>query len=190
MDIITRQTAGVVTFNYDEIKEELKKQMDLYSSLVFTEEQKARSERIIEAVGGEDVLRDIVDTPVSPELLPPDESGKITQKTEDILGSYDLHDFFLYYMLKYNMRPQKIYYYACVAFEGRFEAAYIKEKLCLFLRRFITSQFKRSCAPDFAKITDLCLADYHLPSDCSPQTLIHQLERIEALSLEDVMAKL
>ena len=137
-----------------------------------------------------DVLRDIVDTPVSPELLPPDESGKITQKTEDILGSYDLHDFFLYYMLKYNMRPQKIYYYACVAFEGRFEAAYIKEKLCLFLRRFITSQFKRSCAPDFAKITDLCLADYHLPSDCSPQTLIHQLERIEALSLEDVMAKL
>ncbi len=137
-----------------------------------------------------EVLRDIVDTPVSPELLPPDESGKIAQKTEDILGSYDLHDFFLYYVLKYNMRPQKIYYYACVAFEGVFEAAYIKEKLCLFFRRFITSQFKRSCAPDFAKITELCLADYVFPSDCSPQTLLHQLEKIEAVGIEDIMKKL
>lgn len=137
-----------------------------------------------------DVLRDIVDTPVSPELLPPDESGKIAQKTEDILGSYDLHDFFLYYVLKYNMRPQKIYYYACIAFEGIFEAAYIKEKLSIFFRRFITSQFKRSCAPDFAKITDLCLADYQFPSDCSPATLVHQLEKIEAMSLDDVMKKL
>lgn len=136
-----------------------------------------------------DVLRDIVDTPVSPELLPTDESGKITQKTEDILGSYDLHDFFLYYVLKYNMRPQKIYYYACTAFEGVFEAAYIKEKLTLFFRRFITSQFKRSCAPDFAKITELCLADYQFPSDCSPQTFLHQLDKIEATGLDDVMKK-
>ena len=142
-----------------------------------------------EAKVGE-ILRDIVDTPVSPELLPTDENGKIAQKTEDILGSYDLHDFFLYYVLKYNMRPQKIYYYACVAFEGVFEAAYIKEKLSLFFRRFITSQFKRSCAPDFAKITELCLADYQFPSDCSPATLVHQLEKIEAQGLDDVMKKL
>jgi NAD+ synthase (glutamine-hydrolysing) len=132
-----------------------------------------------------DVLRDIVDTPVSPELLPPDNSGKIAQKTEDILGSYDLHDFFLYYVLKYNMRPQKIYYYACVAFEGVFEAAYIKEKLSLFFRRFITNQFKRSCAPDFAKITDLCLADYQFPSECSPATLVHQLEKIEEVTIAE-----
>lgn len=137
-----------------------------------------------------DLLHDIVDTPVSPELLPPDSEGKIAQKTEDILGSYDLHDFFLYYVLKYNMRPQKIYYYACVAFEGVFEAAYIKEKLSLFFRRFVTSQFKRSCSPDFAKITDLCLADYQLPSDASPATLVHQLEKIEALSLDDVLKHL
>jgi len=133
------------------------------------------------------ILRDIVDTPVSPELLPPDQEGKIAQKTEDILGSYDLHDFFLYYLLKYNLRPQKIYYYACCAFEGQFEAAYIKEKLSLFLRRFVQNQFKRSCAPDSAKITKLCLADYHLPSDCSPHTLLQQLEQIEATSVDDVM---
>lgn len=124
------------------------------------------------------VLRDIVDTPVSPELLPPDESGKITQKTEDILGSYDLHDFFLYYLLKYNFRPQKLFYYACLAFSGTFEPAYIKEKLKVFLTRFFAGQFKRSCAPDSAKITDLCLADYYIPSDCSPQTMVSQLDNI------------
>lgn len=112
-----------------------------------------------------DVLKDIVNTPVSPELLPPDELGNIAQKTEDILGSYDLHDFFLYYILKYNMRPAKIFYYACAAFEGTFEPSYIEEKLNLFLRRFVSGQFKRSCSPDFAKITDLCLADYQFPSD-------------------------
>ncbi len=132
------------------------------------------------AVG--DVLRDIVDTPVSPELLPPDENGKISQKTEDILGSYELHDFFLYYLLKYNLRPKKLYQYACIAFSDTFPPTYIKEKLRLFLTRFVTSQFKRSCAPDFAKITELCLADYRLPSDCSPQSFVHELDFMDTES--------
>ncbi len=124
------------------------------------------------------ILRDIVDTPVSPELLPPDESGKIAQKTEDILGSYDLHDFFLYYLLKYNLRPQKLFYYACLAFSGVFAPVYIKDKLKIFISRFFSGQFKRSCAPDSAKITDLCLADYQFPSDCSSQTMLSQLDNI------------
>lgn len=88
-----------------------------------------------------------MDTPVSPELLPPDESGKIQQKTEDILGSYELHDFFLYYLLRCSFPPRKLYYYACVAFSGQFSASYILEKLKVFLNRFFAGQFKRSCTP-------------------------------------------
>lgn len=124
------------------------------------------------------ILRDIVDTPVSPELLPPDESGKIQQKTEDILGSYALHDFFLYYLLRCNFSPRKLYYYACLAFSGEFSANYILEKLKVFLNRFCAGQFKRSCTPDSAKLTDVNLGEYPLPSDCSPQALLADLSDI------------
>lgn len=124
------------------------------------------------------ILHDIVDTPVSPELLPPDESGKIQQKTEDILGSYTLHDFFLYYLLKYNFPPKKLYYYACLAFSEEFSASYILEKLKVFLNRFCSGQFKRSCSPDSADITDVCLSRYPIPSDCSAQALLSDLSDI------------
>ncbi len=110
------------------------------------------------------ILHDIVDTPVSPELLPPDESGKIQQKTEDILGNYALHDFFLYYLLRYNFPPRKLYYYACLAFSGELSASYILEKLKLFLNRFFAGQFKRSCTPDSARITDVNLSCWSIPS--------------------------
>lgn len=124
------------------------------------------------------ILRDIVDTPVSPELLPPDESGKIQQKTEDILGSYELHDFFLYYLLRCSFPPRKLYYYACVAFSGQFSASYILEKLKVFLNRFFAGQFKRSCTPDSADITEVCLSRCPIPSDCSPQALLSDLADI------------
>ena len=124
------------------------------------------------------ILRDIVDTPVSPELLPPDESGKIQQKTEDILGSYELHDFFLYYLLRCSFPPRKLYYYACVAFSGQFSASYILEKLKVFLNRFFAGQFKRSCTPDSADITGVCLSRCPIPSDCSPQALLSDLADI------------
>ena len=124
------------------------------------------------------ILHDIVDTPVSPELLPPDESGKIQQKTEDILGNYALHDFFLYYLLRYNFPPRKLYYYACLAFSGELSASYILEKLKLFLNRFFAGQFKRSCTPDSARITDVNLTCWSIPSDASAQSLLCDLDEI------------
>lgn len=124
-----------------------------------------------------DILLDILDTPVSPELLPPDESGKIKQKTEDILGSYELHDFFLYYFVRYRLAPSKVYDYACLAFEGAIKPEYIREKLTLFLKRFIQHQFKRSCAPDSAAIgpVSLTAGGFTFPSDLSPAMLLKEL---------------
>ena len=132
--------------------------------------------RFDEQIGS--ILHDIVDTPVSPELLPPDESGKIQQKTEDILGNYALHDFFLYYLLRYNFPPRKLYYYACLAFSGELSASYILEKLKLFLHRFFAGQFKRSCTPDSARITDVNLTCWSIPSDASAQSLLCDLDEI------------
>lgn len=124
-----------------------------------------------------DILIDILDTPVSPELLPPDESGKIQQKTEVILGSYELHDFFIYYFVRYQLAPSKVYEYACLAFEGMMEPNYIQEKLTLFLKRFITNQFKRSCAPDSAAIgpVSLTAGEFSFPSDVSPAMFLKEL---------------
>ncbi len=124
-----------------------------------------------------DILIDILDTPVSPELLPPDESGKIQQKTEVILGSYELHDFFIYYFVRYRLAPSKVYEYACLAFEGMMEPNYIQEKLTLFLKRFITNQFKRSCAPDSAAIgpVSLTAGEFSFPSDLSPAMFLKEL---------------
>lgn len=116
------------------------------------------------------VLKDILDTPISPELLPADKNGKITQKTEDVVGPYELHDFFLYYFLRYGFGPAKIYYLATYAFKGKFTPAVIKKWLNVFFRRFFTQQFKRSCLPDGPKVGSVGLSprgDWRMPSDAS-----------------------
>lgn len=114
-----------------------------------------------------DILHDILETPVSPELLPHEE-GRIVQKTEDIVGPYELHDFFLYHFLKYGAEPSKILYLAKIAFDGKYEADTIRHWLELFLKRFFTQQFKRSCMPDAPKVGTISLsprADWRMPSD-------------------------
>lgn len=126
------------------------------------------------------ILLDIVETPVSPELLPPDDAGNIKQKTEDILGSYALHDFFLYYLIRYRFRPRKIFYYACLAFSSSLTPDVILEKLRLFIKRFFEGQFKRSTAPDAASLTDVNLQGYVLPSDSSPEDFLRELDSMEA----------
>lgn len=130
--------------------------------------------------GVDEVIADILDTPVSPELLPPDESGEIGQKTEEILGPYELHDFFLYYFIRCHFRPAKLYFYACVAFAGKLEPEFIKEKLGVFLKRFCAAQFKRSCAPDAADITGLSLLahNFYIPSDLDPSALLRELQEL------------
>lgn len=127
-------------------------------------------------------IQDILDTPVSPELLPPDEFGNIAQKTEEILGEYDLLDFILYHHLRYGLPPEKIFYYACAAFGERYTGAYIKEKLGLFYKRFCASQFKRVCAPECAVITDVTLSGgaFAMPGDMGSKTF---LEAVEAISV-------
>ena len=104
-----------------------------------------------------DVLQDVLDTPVSPELLPP-KDGKISQKTEDLVGPYELHDFFLYYMLRFGYPPRKIFRAAHKTFEGVYDDATIKKWLTTFMRRFFTQQFKRSCLPDGPKVGTVTLS--------------------------------
>ena len=117
------------------------------------------------------VLRDILDTPISPELLPADEDGSIAQKTEQILGPYELHDFFLYYFLQYGISVKTLQLYAQKAFP-HLTGEEISRCLKLFLRRFVQNQFKRSCAPDCANLTEVNLTAgaYRFPSDCSGGT--------------------
>ena len=116
------------------------------------------------------VLRDILDTPVSPELLPADSSGQIAQKTESILGAYEIHDFFLYHFAKYGATPEKLRYLAKYAFKGQHTDEEIDKALAVFIRRFFTQQFKRSCIPDGPKVGTISLsprADWRMPSDSS-----------------------
>jgi len=116
------------------------------------------------------VLRDILDTPVSPELLPADSSGQIAQKTESILGAYEIHDFFLYHFAKYGAPPEKLRYLAKYAFANRHSDEEIDKALAVFIRRFFTQQFKRSCIPDGPKVGTISLsprADWRMPSDAS-----------------------
>ena len=116
-----------------------------------------------------DVLYDILDTPVSPELLPPKE-GEIAQKTEDIVGPYELHDFFLYHMLRFGYMPSKIYRLAKITFEGEYEAQTIYRWLSTFVHRFFRQQFKRSCLPDGPKVGSVAVSprgDLRMPSDAS-----------------------
>lgn len=129
----------------------------------------------------ERVLLDICDTPVSPELLPPDKDGNIAQKTEEVLGSYDLHDFFLYHMLRYHESPEKIFELARLAFP-QVDAGKIKESLRTFYRRFFAQQFKRSCLPDGPKVGSICLSprgDWRMPSDASARLWLQQMEELQ-----------
>lgn len=116
------------------------------------------------------ILRDILDTPVSPELLPPDENGKIAQKTEEKIGPYELHDFFLYHFVRFGFEQDKLTVLACKAFDGKYDKATIQKWLREFLRRFFISQFKRSCIPDAPKVGSVSLSprgDWRMPSDAS-----------------------
>ena len=116
------------------------------------------------------VLRDILDTPVSPELLPADANGQIAQKTESILGAYEIHDFYLYHFAKYGATPQKMLFLAKYAFAGKYSDEELEKALGVFVRRFFTQQFKRSCIPDGPKVGTISLsprADWRMPSDSS-----------------------
>ena len=127
------------------------------------------------------VLQDILDTPISPELLPPDAEGKIAQHTEDLVGPYALHDFFLYYVLRFGFRPTKIYTLACRAFAGDFEPEVIKKWLKTFYRRFFTQQFKRSCLPDGVKVGSVTLSprgDWRMPSDAGARLWLDEVEQL------------
>ena len=125
------------------------------------------------------VLLDVLDTPVSPELLPPDKNGEIAQKTEDVVGPYELHDFFLYYLVRFGFEPNKIYYLAKKSFAGKYDNAIIKKWLTTFVRRFFTQQFKRSCLPDGPKVGSVTLSprsDWRMPSDACVNLWLENLE--------------
>jgi NAD+ synthase (glutamine-hydrolysing) len=127
-------------------------------------------------------LLDIVDTPVSPELLPADKDGKIAQKTEEIVGPYDLHDFFLYYIVGKRFAPTKVFRLACTAFEGEFDKATIHKWLRSFYRRFFMQQFKRSCVPDGPKVGSVALSprgDWRMPSDAVADVWLSEVDSIE-----------
>lgn len=128
----------------------------------------------------EAILLDVLDTPVSPELLPP-ENGKISQKTEDIVGPYELHDFFLYYVLRHGFTPGKIYRLAQIAFAGTYDNAFILKWLKTFYRRFFSQQFKRSCLPDGPKVGTVAVSprgDLRMPSDACGRLWMDELETL------------
>lgn len=127
-----------------------------------------------------EVLYDVLDTPVSPELLPP-EDGKIAQKTEDLVGPYELHDFYLYQILRYGFSPAKVYRLAKCAFAGSYDDATILKWLRTFYKRFFSQQFKRSCVPDGPKVGTVALSprgDLRMPSDASVQVWLRELETL------------
>ena len=143
---------------------------------------------IVEAVAdmpafapAKETLMDVLDTPISPELLPPDARGQIAQQTEDIVGPYALHDFFLYHVLRYGFGPAKIYTLACRAFASDFDGATVKKWLTSFYRRFFTQQFKRSCQPDGVKALPVSLSprtDWKMPSEASYMMWMAELEEL------------
>ena len=127
------------------------------------------------------VLDDILNTPISPELLPPDASGKIAQQTEDLVGPYALHDFFLYHMLRHGRTPAKIYELACSAFAGDFDGDTIKKWLKNFYRRFFAQQFKRNCMPDGVRVGSVSLGprgDWNMPSDASGRIWLEEVDKL------------
>ena len=129
-----------------------------------------------------EVLQDILDTPISPELLPPDEAGNILQKTESSIGPYVLHDFYLYHFLRYGATPKKIYTLAKHTFKNSFSKEEIKKWLKVFIRRFFTQQFKRNCIPDGVKVGSISLSprgDLRMPSDASMEAWLKELDQID-----------
>lgn len=134
---------------------------------------------------GDDIARkyllDIIDTPISPELLPADENGQIAQKTEDLVGPYELHDFFLYYFIRFGFRPTKIYRLAVLAFEGIYDSQTIQKWLKIFFRRFFSQQFKRSAMPDGPKVGSVSLSprgDWRMPSDATVTAWMQEVESL------------
>ena len=130
-------------------------------------------------------LRDVLDTPVSPELLPATETGEIAQKTEDLVGPYELHDFYLYYMLRFGFRPQKLYRLAKYALGEHYTDDILLHWLEVFLRRFFAQQFKRSCLPDGPKVGSVALSprgDWRMPSDASADAWLAEVQALRAKS--------
>ena len=142
-------------------------------------------------------LYDIIDTPISPELTPADEHGDIAQKTEDLVGPYELHDFFLYHTLRYGFSPRRIYMLARAAFPvleadteaspatsmpvGAYSDNTIRHWLAVFFRRFFNQQFKRSCLPDGPKVGSVCLSprgDWRMPSDASSALWLREIDTL------------
>ncbi len=126
------------------------------------------------------VLEDILDTPISPELLPP-KDGEIAQKTEDIIGPYELHDFFLYHFIRYGTPIDRLFYLSSIAFKDKYDKSEIKKWLKIFIKRFFTQQFKRSAMPDGPKVGTISLsprADWRMPSDSSFGEWIKELDRL------------
>ena len=133
----------------------------------------------------EKILEDILATEISPELLPPDAQGNIAQKTEDIVGPYELHDFYLYHVVRRGATPAKVYFLARRAFAGKYDGATLKKWLVAFYRRFFSQQFKRNCIPDGVKVGSVSLsprADWRMPSDAAAALW---LEEAQALTAED-----
>ncbi len=127
------------------------------------------------------ILYRILDTPISPELLPPDEEGQIRQKTEDVVGPYELHDFFLYHGIRFSMPPEKVLFLAGLAFTGKYSDDDIKKWLKVFYRRFFSQQFKRSCLPDGPKVGTISLSprgDWRMPSDAEARLWLEQIDRL------------
>ena len=128
------------------------------------------------------VLLDVLDTPVSPELLPPTKDGEIAQQTEDLVGPYELHDYFLYYVLRFGFKPSKIYRLAKFTFEGIYSEETILKWLKTFYRRFFTQQFKRSCLPDSPKVGTIALSprgDLRMPSDAVSRLWLEDLDKLD-----------
>ncbi|MDD2797931.1 MAG: NAD(+) synthase [Bacteroidales bacterium] len=129
-----------------------------------------------------ETLLDVLATPVSPELLPMDEKGEIAQKTEDVVGPYELHDFFLYYTVRFGFRPTKIYFLAQHAFKGKYDNKTLLNWLKTFFRRFFSQQFKRSCLPDGPKVGSINLSprgDWRMPSDATSRMWLDEIEGLK-----------
>ncbi|MDL2255683.1 NAD(+) synthase [Parabacteroides sp. OttesenSCG-928-K15] len=127
-------------------------------------------------------LLDILNTPISPELVPADTDGNIRQKTEDLVGPYELHDFFIYYCMRFGSSPSKIYYLAQQAFEGVYDKAMIKKWLQIFYRRFFQQQYKRNCLPDGPKVGSISFSprsDWRMPSDASAALWLEEIEGLQ-----------
>jgi len=127
--------------------------------------------QIVEAAAARRAMEAILETPISPELLPTDPEGSIQQRTEDVLGPYEVHDFFLYNIIRWSYSPAKVLHLALWSFEEKYTPQQLKQWLSLFIERFFANQFKRSCMPDGPKVGSIALSprsDWRMPSDADP----------------------